>query len=285
MDPAQSLSSRVAGWPPGLFAALDGARLPDLRGRLSEAGLEAQSLFLERPGRPAPVSGPYFLPLDPGQTERLLALPGIERACVLWQGPVQPVLAFRHLRSLNAARIPPDNEQVLFRHWDPAVLALMVPLFSAEQLARLFGPFAQVALHSADADRVLWKSRPPPETAATRGPLRLSPAQLAGTEAALTARSHREIARYLRRNAAEQAAGMDEGALTAFVAQVEREAHGWGVRTQAGCGRFAWLLLMTQGRLRRMPQARAYLLEGGPPSDARLTRLMHAMAHRLRRSA
>ena len=285
MGPAQNLSSRIAGWPGGLFATLDGARVDDLRGRLSEAGLDAQSLFLERPGRPAPVSGPYFLALDAARAERLLALPGIERACVLWNGPVQPVLAFRHLRSLNTARIPPDNEQVLFRHWDPAVLAMMVPLLGPEQLGRLFGPFTQVALYSADAGRVLWMSRPTSGASAPRGVLKLSPAQLTQTEAALTARSHREIARYLRRNAAGQAAGMDDAALAAFVAQAEREAYGWGVRTQAGCGRFAWLLLTTQGRLRQMPQARAYLLEGGAPSDARLTRLMHAMAHRLRRSA
>lgn len=96
----------------------------------------------------------------------------------------------------------------------------------------------------------------------------------------MTARSHRAIASYLRDAAPGQTRGMDEAGLLGFIARSEAQGRAWGLKTEAGLGRFAWLQLMTQGRFAELGQARAALNEGGASPDRQIKLLMQAMAQR-----
>lgn len=290
MHHAAQLAQRAAAWVGNVFATIDGAHFKDVRSVLRDHGLGAESLFLELPGRPSPVSGPFFTALDHAGLMRLAEIPGIEQACVLWCSPVSTVLAYRHFRKLNHVKIPSvefqgTHERVLFRHWDPAVLALMLPLLEPEQRPQLFGPMTRAAFYSADAGQVLEATARHDWPPAPRGPLEFSQAQMEQTAEAMKARSHRAVARFLRRNAEPHTAAMDDAALLRFVDAADAESRQWGVRYEAGIGRFAWLLLVTEGRLRQMPEARTFILGDGSASDDRLRQLMQAMALKLRQEA
>lgn len=281
-----ALAQVLEEWDHGALAVIDGAAFANAPSAFANVGLAVQPLFLETGSRPAPTSGPFVVSLDPPARRRFLSVPRVEQSCVLWRGPVDAVLAYRHFRGLNQARIPcsealDGTDRVLFRHWDPAVLALTFPLMTAAQRARLFGPLRGLALYSTDERRVVqarWKASWP---RAPRGALTFSPAQMEAISEGMRRRSHRKVALYLRRNAEEHTAPLDDAALVAFVAESEVQAREWGVRSEAGLGRFAWLQLVTQSRFASMPDVRTAVSADGTP-DANLRKLMNLAAFRMR---
>jgi len=290
VSPALALAQSVADQPGGLFAVVDCARFDDAPALFARMGLRTLPLFLDRPNRASAPANPLMIPLDRVELNLLAAAPRIETACVLWNGPPDELLVLHHFRTLNRVRIPAQEpaapgggatEMVLFRHWDPSVLALLSPLLDAGQRARLFGPLHQMTLFSADAGRVLQASVQHDGGPADRGSLALSSDQMTQITAAMRTRSHRQIARYLRETAQAQTAAMSDPALLDHVAGAEAVAKTWGVRTEAGFGRFAWLMLATQGGLVQMPEARSYITGDGSPSDGRVRQVMSAIAAQL----
>jgi len=295
MRPDEALASRLAGWPRPFFAVLDGAMFADIRAALRQADLPARSLFLEQRGTVV-TAGPYLAAVPAERVEALLRIPGIEAGCVFWTGPASEPELFRHLRSINLACIPlepgpapdpfaPATENVLFRHWDPAVLSVTLPVLEPAQRARLFGPMQRMALFAPGAGaapgEALEAAARPDWPGPARGILTFSPSQMQAIQVRMAARSHRTIAAYLRETAPDHTAKLDDKALLTAIAASESEARLWGIRTEAGFGRFAWLMLATGGSLAQMAEARAYVTEGGARPDHRLRTLMQAMAAQL----
>jgi hypothetical protein len=292
MSPTEDLRAILAGKPGHLYTVLDGAKYRDVRAVLRSADLFARSLFLEQPDRATVASSPFLLPLDASGLGRLLRIERIEIACVFWGGPVEESVVFRHLRSINRAEIPrPDSEadgpvggggeMVLFRHWDPSVLALALPIMEPAQRARLFGPLTQLVIYSTDAGRALSAAPRSDWPPAQRGWLKFSPVQMEQIADGMKVRSRRAIARYLRETAGPMTVRMNDAALMDFVNKSEAQALRWGIRTEAGFGRFAWLMLATGGRLIELPEARALVTTGVVDPDSQLRQLMSAVAMRL----
>ncbi len=292
MRPDQALAARLVSWPDPFFAVIDGGGFADVRQVLQQADLPARSLFLEQRASVVVTAGPFLVPMDGRRLKRLLAIPGIEAACVFWASPASEPEVFRHLRSINLACIPrpadappdpfaPAVESVLFRHWDPSVLSIVLPILEAAQRARLFGPMQRLVLFVPGQDDAPDEARqavarpdwPPPP----RGFLHFSPAQIDAIQSAMAARSHGRIARYLRDTAPDHTSGLDDAALRAVVTASEAEARHWGLRTEAGFGRFAWLMLVTRGGFARMEPARAYVTQGDAQPDRKLRMLMAAV--------
>lgn len=291
---AAGLADILVEWPRPVFAVLDGAKYDDLPGLLRQIDIEARALFLEYRGNAGVVrSGPHLALLNERRLRNLLRIEGIEGAAVFWrvEEPDEPAF-YRHLRTLNLVEIPapppaqgaaPDpfataQRTVMFRHWDPGVLAMILPVLTPAQRARLFGPAVALAIAAPEGALQAKRRADWPEPA--HGRLVLNEAQMQALSRAMTARSHRAIASYLRDTASEQTRGMDEAGLRGFVARSEAQGRAWGLKTEAGLGRFAWLQLMTQGRFAELGQARAALNEGGASPDRQIKLLMQAMAQR-----
>jgi hypothetical protein len=282
----QTLWEVVRSWP-GAIAVVDGMRIRDAQPVLAQERIYAQSLILDAPRRPIPRNGPWMAPVDQSGVVRLAGIPGMQQGCVLWGGPVEPNIAFQHFRRLNQSMIPSDDgegqDRVLFRHWDSETLALIYPVLKPGQRAQLFGPFVALALYSADADMPLFAQRerdwPPP----ARLPIVFDADQMKRIETAMKARSDRNVARYLRRNAGPQLAGVDDAALQGHVVAWREQAGAWGATSEAGVGRFAWLQIATGGKFASIPGMHATIAQTpGASADLQLKRLMHVMVYKLR---
>ncbi|MCK9541314.1 MAG: DUF4123 domain-containing protein [Novosphingobium sp.] len=285
--PGPGLYELVAGWP-AIIAVCNGAKFADLPAILQAGGFTAHSLILESPRQPAPRSGPWMLPLSPERLGQFLSIPGMQPSCVLWGGVSDPGVAFQHFRRINRARIVNDEKQpesVLFRHWDNETLGLMLPLMTPAQKARLFGPFERAAFFVEDAEGgvvALRESGTAPADDARRGPIHFDASQMATIEAGMLARSDRKIARYLRRNAAAHTGPADDEALQRYVGDCRAQAGAWGITSESGIGRFAWLQLVTQGRFAGMPEVHALMTA---PSTATPDRKLKYLMQRMSRQA
>ncbi len=227
---AAGLADILAEWPRPVFAMLDGAKYDDLPGWLRQIDIEARALFLEYRGNAGIMrAGPHLALLNERRLRNLLRIEGIEGAAVFWrvEEPDEPAL-YRHLRTLNLVEIPapppaqdaaPDpfataQRTVMFRHWDPGVLAMILPVLTPAQRARLFGP--AVALAIAAPEGALQAKRRADWPAPAHGRLALNEAQMQALSGAMTARSHRAIASYLRDAAPDQTRGHGRGRAAGF---------------------------------------------------------------------
>ena len=113
---------------------------------------------------------------------------------MFWSCPAGEEALYQHLRRLNEVLFPrrhhdetgfsdagePDviepagltHERLLFRHWDPRVLASVAPLLDADQSARLLGPGQGCALdagYGRGVSTIMRPSRLPDAPVARRG--------------------------------------------------------------------------------------------------------------------
>lgn len=140
-----------------LHVVFDGAHVKNLRGRdieerLASYKLKAHPLFRETMDRASRQAGPWLLPVESSRDaiERVLAPTYEFGRSVFWLGESSTDILFTHLRKLNAARMP-DARIVYFRHYDPDVLANVIPLLDPEQAAHLFGSSKAIALYGGTA--------------------------------------------------------------------------------------------------------------------------------------
>ena len=184
------------------FALLDGGLFPDLRAWLDHTGLIARPLFREGDDPAAALAGPWLVPLDrPAQEDALVAMMGNVRAPVMlcWHGTTPDL--YEHLRRQTLIEVPDDrladvdgrtpHETVLFRFWDPAVLAAAWVVFHPDQQRRLF-PGRTIALVDAwgrgDWQWLVPDARPAPPGRPRQFPhLRLDEAQAEAMERDLKA--------------------------------------------------------------------------------------------------
>ncbi len=284
---AEALIAGPEPRPDCRHAVVDGACFDDVSATLDRAGILARALFLDAGGRTRVQAGPFLARLDPASLPRFLAIPGIATACVFWLGPVQEGTLFQHLRGLNLIELPrtgdpanpvgPATETVLFRHWDPSVMAMTYQVLEPRQRARLLGPAAGLLL-SDDGGKVRVGARQVEWPQPARGRLRLAPNQLAAMDEAVARRSRRAIADYLRATAPRQTRTMDDADLIRFVMQTEADGRELGLTRERALGQFCYISLVGEGQIERLPQTRRFLLHGPGRADERMDQLMMAMA-------
>lgn len=288
------LAASIQHWPRPIFMTLDGSLLrnpPDIARR---AGFAVRSLYIEHRNQAAILAGPWFAALDDRALANALRIEGIGRCAVFWSGAIDEAVAYRHFRSINLADLPrprdappdpfaADPETVIFRHADPSVLALVLPVLDPGQRARLFGPMNALLIDAPSLGGVREARRRPDWPDPPRGRLRLSQTQLDQIAAAMTERSHAKIASFLRNTAPTHTASITNEALQHLIARSDATGRGLGLTTERGLGRFAYLMLITQGAIASSTPARRWIETGSGTPDDRVGQVLLAIAGSLHR--
>lgn len=250
MNDEDSLLIAAEALEPQLFAVIDGGKFDDAEAALASAGLSGRPLYLEGadPGVRA-AAGHLVALTDRRDLRAVIALAKPREALVIWSWPSGFMALYRHLRTINLVEIPneararavqhgedvsdmPEYEAVLFRHWDPTVLASLLPLLDEPQRARFLGPAAGLAFHSTPHGGLQSPSRSSDAGSMSQsGMLRFTSAQFQQLDVLRQAAVYREVADDLLLAWPDHIAPMGDAELIEFVKQTHRTAETFGLTT------------------------------------------------------
>lgn len=279
-----------------LFAVVDGGQYGDLPHLLRVQGLTGRSLFLDHADVDIEAASGWLVPLG-GEADLKTLLEVSDEKCgslVLWSCPLGEAALHRHLRTINIVRIPseaiPDDEpgevadadagtekptkpafgNVLFRHYDPDVMASLLPLLDEAQFARMFGPATRIVMYSEGHGGLRAAPRPDDLPIAPRGPLQISAEQIEDLELVMAEARDARVASYLRNVAPDAALEMDSHQLSHFVAESSASGKELGLTTERAQGFWAYMMLNSKGKIAKDGTVRDYIIsepETGTPDD------------------
>ncbi|MEL4375993.1 DUF4123 domain-containing protein [Brucella cytisi] len=280
-----------------LFAVVDGGCFDDLADELADKGIASRSLFRDGGDEALRRDGPWLVQLvDDHSREHMEAL-ALERPCtVFWSCPKGEEALWRHLRTLNQILIPdtriPDNneksglpikyERVIFRHWDPNVLASVLPLLDQQQLACLFGPAEVILMNGSNYDGLKRAIRPPELPGGLNGPLRIRPSQIEELKKAMLHSSRIRIARFLKGQVPPNFSGIDDKFLWGATLASESSADELGIKTERGRARWAYVMMLSDGKAAKLKEVRSYIQDGRDSPDNRVKSLIQHTANAIR---
>lgn len=274
----------------------------------------------ERQGRPDMQGENGSLPV-PELVDRLLNMVGKTSAAVFWQCEAGGDILYRHLRTINMILVPDETETdygksyeasplasaedagnsmrgtnkgyvpVLFRHADANVMAQVLPSLSHAQRARLFGPADAIAFLPdaswSETSGMMEARREEDLQEPGRGMLKLEKENIDAIGISRDRATARNIAAYLRDVSAERGTDMQEDKLQTFAMRSLKESRGFGVETEAGHCRWAYMSLVTSGQLGRNPSVREVMQADAPgyTADMRVTMLMRQTIASLKNQA
>lgn len=280
------LSASVTRLNRPAFAVVDGGHWSNSQAELTKQGLSARSLFLGA-GRDAESAGPWLVALDQraDASSVLLAVVDDKPAAVFWGCQLGEEALWRHLRTINQVRLAARDddedevesgidelkvaeansarsEVVLFRHWDPRALSMVLPILDETQYARVLGPADEAVFHDPKAlggAGLRRMARLPSLPAAPHGMLSLDADQVAALDEGMQQRSRERIVRYLQDYAPDQTSHLDQARLHAAVAGFQVESRSLGVHGEQATGLWAYMRLTSRIDLSREPLVRRYL--------------------------
>jgi hypothetical protein len=275
----EALLGEIAACPANMFATIDGGHFVNLAGMIEITNLVATPLYLEGGDAEVLAAGPHLVEVhSAAHVHELVSLAGDLPALVFWSWPGDLASLRHHMRTLNLVEIPnerrleaidPAYEAVLFRYWDPNVLAAFLPAFTDGQLARFFGDAAALVFDAPDHGGLLVAAKPP-AVSAVRGMLRFDPEQVAALSAQRIGASQRRIGTYLRDMAPEHSRSLDAPALAGLVAVCAQEAATFGLTGERDIAMWSYLQLVSGGALYQEPAVRQMFALADPqvpPSD------------------
>lgn len=278
---AQMIHQRLAGMPQSLFAVMDGGLFDDLPSDLESAGISSRSLFHDDAGAGMLRAGPWLISLaDSNSRLHVERLSNQQPCAVYWSCPEGEEALWKHLRTINEIVIPDDrvdgatSERVLFRHWDPNVMASVLPILDEAQFARIFGPATNILMNAPDYGGVKQAPRPADLPPATPGPLRIAPDQIERLKEVMLHSSRLRIARYLKGNIPSDPPGItDEFAWGATLA-TEKTADELGIRTERGRARWGYLSVISDNKVAEFKETREFIQNGQASPDEQVQALM-----------
>lgn len=289
---ARTFNATLAKSPKPLFAVVDGGLFDDLPGLLRHLDLSARSLFLEHADKDIEAAGPWLVTLnDEASLDQVQRL-ALEQPCaVFWSCPDGEVALWRHLRTLNECLIPiesedpsaegVDYERVLFRHWDPNVLAALLPALDAAQFARVFGPAVELVMYSPDSAGVVRAPRPVGLPPAPHGALRIRPEQIESLRKAMVHSSRLRIARFLRDNMPDDFVDVTDEFVWGATLASEISAEELGITSERGRARWAYLMVVSDGKAIEASEVRDYIQNGENRPDDQVKSLIEFTADAL----
>lgn len=285
---ADALITAVTQFPRHWYAVVDGAHFPDLPALLKLRRLEACPLYLEAADGAGVAAGPHLVAL-PTRDEVRVLLETLEGrpAATFWSWPGNFGGLRHHLRGLTLVEIPNERrtgpgdlayETVLFRHWDPNVLAVTLPILTVEQHRRFYGNAAGLIFRVHESCGVTSGRRPEALSTKQRGMLRFEAEQIREITAQRVAASHDKIAKYLREVAPQRTGGMEDSALRAEIGRCDRHARELGLTSERDIGRWAFLELLAGYDAESGNALRAMFgIEGGGSPSHRLDLLFRSL--------
>jgi hypothetical protein len=133
--------SRADGLPTRVWGVFDGARDPEIHAAASRSGARGVCLYGDDVPTELARVAPWLLPVPPESTfGTLFATVGRGRAWgVLLRTAATSEELAHHFVGLLRAKVP-DGRTLLFRFYDPRVLAAILPTCTPSQLDQMFGP-------------------------------------------------------------------------------------------------------------------------------------------------
>ena len=138
-----------------LYALLDAAQDPMLPRRAADAGLPVESLYAGRLGGMLDDVAPHLVSLDPrGEVTGALIERCSEHLGVILQTTASFEPLRKHLRKFLMVK-DQAGKKYRFRFYDPRVLRAFLPVCSAEEVNRFFGPVQRFYTAARDGEGVL----------------------------------------------------------------------------------------------------------------------------------
>ncbi|MGX9935620.1 DUF4123 domain-containing protein [Advenella kashmirensis] len=290
-----------------VYAVMDGAFFQNIAAKLRDAGLARRSLYRYGGDYSVVMGGPWLidpyqqensgnLSIETGNVsneqriteitsrfEAILQLAADTSGLVFWVGDASLTEAalYDHLRRLNQIEVPKSSsesnesansggyELVTFRHADANVMAQVLPSLEASQLSRLFGSCRQIFFKpepdwSKSAMRMV---RPDDLPEPPGGPLRWTPQTICAIEGMrfnwLTTRTMK----YLHKVADQRVRGISDEMLRADVHKWLKAAAAHGVNQESAFRRWAYLQVVTGGRLEVAPGLSDFMISAELTSD------------------
>ena len=195
-----SMGAVLRRLPGQVFAVIDGAHFDNLPARINKVGLKALPLFEDEIDLPSLAQGPHLVSCPNGYAiEQVRDVCSGAPAVVWWAWPKQDAAEdaiYSHLRRLNLVEIPSHRadaivgtrrigavdrssptETVIFRHGDPHVMSLLLPILDPVQLAQVFGGALAMAMYATGMEQISLVPNPDPLAASGFGRLELSSSQ------------------------------------------------------------------------------------------------------------
>ncbi|GBQ95800.1 hypothetical protein AA23498_2439 [Acetobacter nitrogenifigens DSM 23921 = NBRC 105050] len=276
------LKTRLAAWDvEPIMATMDGGFFDDLPALLASAGFRFRSLFIEQTEAEAKRHSPVLVAIPKTRVDEFLALPEAATGSVFWNASgCEEMAFFRHLRGLTMVRIPVDEKidygrthMCVFRHFDPATVAITLPAMRDAQRARMFGPAISILVNAPEG--VLEARRRENWPIAERGVLVFEPSQMAMIALALNDRSQRKIIQWLRGKEPDLTSKYDDVALHALVTDIVRYARLWNISSEEGLAWFTWLWVTTDGEVHEDENVKEFIYDfGNDGADIRLLDLI-----------
>ncbi len=273
---------------------LDGGAFDDLHRLLKDEGIYSRSLFLDGASPEFRSAGPWLVDLSVVPERSYISWLDAKNACaVYWSHPTGDDTLYRHLRTLNEVLIPveetgsglptaPQYERVLFRHWDPNVLGALLPILTRQQLSRFLGPADCVVFNSPDYGGAKRVKAPSDLPAPLPGPLRIEQEQMERLKAAMLHSSRLRIARFLKANSPPHFSGVDDDFIWGATLASEKSADELGIKSERGRARWAYVMVMSDGKAADAPEVRDFIRDGGDTPDNRVKSLIANAADALR---
>jgi hypothetical protein len=294
---AEVLRQTIDEMGSSLSAVLDGGAFDDLPASLATEAIPVRSLFLE--GVPADFrrAGPWLTEISSAQTRTHVEWLDLYHHCaVYWSCPFGSDALYRHLRTLNQVLIPIENavdndepisqkhryERVLFRHWDPNVLGAILPVLTRAQFTRVLGPADGIAFNAPDYGGVRRVRKVDNMPGAAIGPLQLEPDQMERLKAAMLHSSRLRIARFLKKNTPPNFTGIDDDFIWGATLASERTADELGILTERGRARWAYVMVISDGKAADLPEVRGFVQEKGASPETRVKQLISHTVDALR---
>ncbi len=269
------------------FAVIDGALAEGIGPRLAAIGVRSKSLFLEQADQSLRDSGPHLVAVERGGIDRILGFRGVPAATVFWGGDFDELQLFRHLRTINFVEIPDGEavgedryERVMFRHWDPSVLGMILPVLSVAQQIKLFGPATVVLMMNID-DGTVAEIRGPDGGETTKGLMRFTPRQMEEIARTMQGRSDARLVKYLRETAPDDTRSVSDVTIVDFAKQAAISGRQIGLTTERSFGRWAYLILLTRGKVTESQEITNHISRAEEGPDRGLEKLMAQTAKSL----
>lgn len=143
----------------------------------------------------------------------------------------------------------PAHDSVIFRHWDPNVLGVTLPVLTLEQAARLMGPATGLTFAADGEGPVLRPGLPAPPVPPP--PLRFSVEQMAGMAPNLQMQSYRKIERYLYAADPALMATLTVEAIRRGIVDADGTGRALGLTTEKSLGQWTYLEVASAGAMGR----------------------------------
>ncbi len=295
----RTLHQALGEFPAPLFAVLDGGHFDDLEDELADVDISSRSLFLDGGDEAFRLDGPWLVELDDPRVCAHVETLAIAAPCaVFWSCPAGAQALWQHLRTINQILIPTESipgndgrsgqsvkyERVLFRHWDPNVLASVMPMLDDRQLARVFGSSQAVLMNAPDYGGLKRAIRPDVLPKASRGPLQIGPEQIDRLKRTMLHSSRVRIARFLKGNVPPHFSGVTDEFFWATTIASEPSAEELGIKTERGRARWAYAMMLSDGKAANLKEVRQYIQDGKDSPDNKVRSLLKYTADAARAS-